>query len=201
MGILTKPRIEDYWTKHYLFGTPGFAEIMFFDHFKHILRCLVFYDVDDRDIDDPLYKIRKFVDHIVSTSIKLYEPDQYLTIDESMIKFNGRHCMKVYMPSKPIKYGFKVYMMTDAKTSYVLNWKLHEGPNQNIISLIRRVTEGYDSRGFIIAMDRFYTTINVVKDLTDRGFGVYAAIQQNRTRGSKALKQSFKNLELGESKF
>ena len=201
MGIVSKPRLEDYWAKHSLFGTPGFGEIMSHDHFKQILRCLAFYDVDDADVDDPLYKIRRLISHVVTTSLKLYEPEQYLTIDESMIKFNGRSRMKVYMPSKPIKYGFKVYMMTDASNSYVLSWMLHEGPGESLISIVQRVTEGFESRGFIICMDRFYTTIDVVKDLTSKGFGVYAVIQKNRIHGSKSMKNSLKKLEVGESKF
>jgi len=125
MGLVSKPKIEDYWSKDPLTKTPGFSEVMSHDHFTQILRCLVFYDIENRDIDDPLYKVRKLINHIVSTSLKLYDPDKYLTIDESMIKYNGRSCMKVYMPTKPIKYGFKVYMMTDSCNSYVLNWMMH----------------------------------------------------------------------------
>ena len=95
MGIMDKPKIEDYWTTDPLFETPGFRETMSFDHFTQMLRCLVFYDVDNFDMTDSLYKIRSFINNIVETSVQLYEPDRYLTIDESMIKFNGRSRMKV----------------------------------------------------------------------------------------------------------
>ena len=118
-----------------------------------------------------------------------------------MIKFNGRSRLKVYMPSKPIKFGFKVYLMTDASNSYVLNWILHEGPNESLVSLTQRIAEAYENRGFIVFMDRYYTTIDVIKDLSDRGFGVFAAIQQNRIHGNKKMKESFKRLGEGESKF
>jgi len=82
MGILKKPKLDDYWTTNSLFQTPGFGEIMSRDHFKSILRCFIFYDIENIDHYDRLYKIRSFIDHIVLTSRTLYEPEQHLTIDE-----------------------------------------------------------------------------------------------------------------------
>jgi len=201
MGIVSKPKLEDYWCKSVLLGTPGFAEIMSFDHFKQILRCLVFYDVENFDDQDRLSKIRKFINHVLDASQRLYEPSQHLTIDESMIKFNGRSLMKVYMPSKPIKYGFKVYMMVDAENSYVLNWQLHEEKGESIKSIVQRVTEGFDSRGFIISMDRFYSTLDVINDLTSRGFGVFGVIQMNRVPHIKKIKKFIKKMKTGDYRF
>jgi len=109
--------------------------------------------------------------------------------------------VKVYMPSKPIKFGFKVYLMTDAVNSYVLNWILHERSNESLVSLLQRVTERFDNRGFIIAMDRFYSSIDVIKDLTRRGFGVYATIKKNRVRANQEMKNEFKRLKQGKSSF
>lgn len=89
MGVVSKPRIEDCCVKHPLFETPGFGHIMSHDHFIQILRSLVFFDVEDVNTDDPLYNIRKFTDHHLQTSLKYYEPDRYLTVDESMVKFTA----------------------------------------------------------------------------------------------------------------
>ena len=66
---MRKPKIEDYWTTNPLFSTPGFRETMSYDHFKLILRSLVFYDVDNFDSNDPLYKIRSFINNIMEISI------------------------------------------------------------------------------------------------------------------------------------
>jgi len=59
--------------------------------------------------EDPFYKIRPLINHIIYFT-KLPLTEQRLTIDESMIRFNGRSKMKLFMPLKPIKYGFKVYV-------------------------------------------------------------------------------------------
>ena len=52
-------------------------------------------------------------------------PDGSLSIDESMIRFNGRHKDIVYMPLKPIKYGFKVFILADSTTGYAFCYELY----------------------------------------------------------------------------
>ena len=56
-------------------------------------------------------------------------------------------------------------MMVDAENSYVLNWQPHEEKGQSIKFIVQRVTEGFDSRGFSISMDPFYSTLDMIDDL------------------------------------
>lgn len=41
-----------------------------------------------------------------------------------MVKFSGYHEDRVYMPNKPIKFGFKIYMLAESKTGYLLSYML-----------------------------------------------------------------------------
>ena len=43
-----------------------------------------------------------------------YKPACENSIDEAMIPFKGRSSMKQYMPKKPIKRGFKIWVRADA---------------------------------------------------------------------------------------
>ena len=86
-----------------------------------------FVDEKKCDKQDFLYKVHPLIEKIISFSQKFYISEQFLSIDECMIRFNGRSKMKVYMPLKPIKYGFKTYILSEAKTGYVMSWKLIEG--------------------------------------------------------------------------
>lgn len=45
-----------------------------------------------------------------------------VTVDEQLVAFRGRCPFKQYIPSKPAKYGIKIWTLCDSKTSYV--WKL-----------------------------------------------------------------------------
>ena len=42
-----------------------------------------------------------------------------------MIAYKGRHKLKIYMPKKPIKFGFKVYMLCDCETGITINFYFH----------------------------------------------------------------------------
>jgi len=95
MGIVKKPSLKDYWAKNDLFGTPYLNDLMSLDHFLQIRRNLHFVDEDNCDKKDFLYKVRDFIDYMLVVSRSLYNPEKVLTVDEAMIKFNGRSKLKV----------------------------------------------------------------------------------------------------------
>lgn len=118
-----------------------------------------------------------------------------------MIRFTGRSRLRVYMPLKPIKYGFKAYVLTEATTGFVLNWSLYEGKKSTLVNTVQNLTTPFEKKGYIIAMDRFYTTIDVVNHLSDNGFGVFGAITKNRARLSPNIEEKTKALEKGQALF
>ena len=46
------------------------------------------------------------------------------SVDESMIWFKGPLEFHQYIPMKPIKWGVKVWMLTQSKTGYVDNFQI-----------------------------------------------------------------------------
>jgi len=49
---------------------------------------------------------------------------QNLTIYESMVKFKGRSTIKQYMPQKPIKKGYRIWMLND-RTKYTSKFQVY----------------------------------------------------------------------------
>jgi hypothetical protein len=49
-----------------------------------------------------------------------------MSVDESMISFKGRSSLKKYMPKKPIRRGYKVWMLT-CKSAYMLKFEVYTG--------------------------------------------------------------------------
>ena len=47
-----------------------------------------------------------------------------MSLDEAMVKFEGYHPDRFYIPAKPTKYGFKIYVLTEAKSGYVLQYRI-----------------------------------------------------------------------------
>jgi len=76
---------------------------------------------------DKLHKVRPSVDHLNKTISQALNPSNSVSVDEYMIPFKGRSALKQYMPLKPIKRGYKVWCIADAKTGYVLKFEIYTG--------------------------------------------------------------------------
>jgi hypothetical protein len=61
---------------------------------------------------DKLCKIRPMLERLSKTYLKSYRPPKMQAINESIIRFKGRSSIKQYMPLKPIKRGYKVWIRT-----------------------------------------------------------------------------------------
>ena len=57
----------------------------------------------------------------------VYVPGKNISIDEGLIKFNGRLSFKQYMPKKPNKFGIKVWMLADSETYFVPRFQIYLG--------------------------------------------------------------------------
>ena len=67
----------------------------------------------------------------VSQLRKYYNPGPDITVDEQLVPFRGRVQFKQYIPSKPAKYGIKIWWCCDASTSYPLNADVYLGRQPN----------------------------------------------------------------------
>lgn len=74
---------------------------------------------------DRLYKIMQMITHLNKIFPEMYSPSRYLSVDESMIAFIGRTTMKQYMPLKPIKRGFKVWVIACAMSGYMFSFDIY----------------------------------------------------------------------------
>lgn len=52
----------------------------------------------------------------------LYNPSVEISVDEQLVSFKGRCRLQQYIPSKPARYGIKVWVACDARTSYA--WRI-----------------------------------------------------------------------------
>lgn len=70
---------------------------------------------------DKLTAVRQIWDVLIESCKKSYKPSTDVTLDEQLIGFCGRCFFKIYIPSKPNKYGIKVLMICDNATKYIMN--------------------------------------------------------------------------------
>lgn len=144
--------------------------------FRFILRCLRFDDIRDRvnrQATDKFAPIRKVFELIISNFQKYYSPSEYLTIDEQLLAFRGRCSFKQYIPTKPAKYGVKVFALADSKTAYTINLepyvgKQPDGPFQRGNSAeetVLRLVEPVQGSNRNITGDNWFTSVPLCRSL------------------------------------
>ena len=76
---------------------------------------------------DRLAKVRPVIETLRSSFLSSYNPHRENSIDEAMLKFKGRSTLKQYMPKKPIKRGFKVWVRADSHNGYISDVDVYTG--------------------------------------------------------------------------
>jgi len=208
MGIIKLPNIILYWEKDStLFSFAGisvlFSRKRFSDIYTHL--CLRDPNTKPENSKDRLFKINAFVNTIIEQSQKYYLPECEIVIDESMIPFHGRNKLVQFMPLKPIRYGFKAFLLCEAKTGYVLGWKLFTGDPRDVdedfgltYKIVRTLCADLTGNNNILYTDRFCTGLQIYTDLKYLGIGACGTIQANRAQLSEEVSSRIKQLTPNE---
>ncbi|GBP78767.1 Facilitated trehalose transporter Tret1 [Eumeta japonica] len=109
-------------------GIEIFRNTMTRQRFTFLVNNLRFDDAStrtERAAIDRLAPIRDVFEVFVKNCQSAYTPFEYLTIDEELVAFRGRCSFRQYIPSKPAKYGLKLYTLVDAKTFYTMNLEIY----------------------------------------------------------------------------
>lgn len=91
----------------------------------------------------------------------LFHPSKYFSIEEAMVKYKGRSVLKQYIPMKPIKRGFKVWVITYAVTGYCIGMSIYAENTDKPVSLGERVINTLSYMfGDILWFDNFFCFYN-----------------------------------------
>ena len=81
--------------------------------------------------DDPdfsrLQRVDPVINHLKDRFKSVYYPHCDVSVDEAMILLKGRSSMKQYLPLKPVKRGFKLWVMADAMNGYTYEFNVYTG--------------------------------------------------------------------------
>ena len=103
------------------FGALFYRSIFSHKRFEWLMRTIRFDNRRERDPTDKFAPIRAIWDLFIANCKRLYSPGACVTVDEMLAAFRGRVPFKMYIPSKPAKYGIKLFMVNDAASQYALN--------------------------------------------------------------------------------
>lgn len=204
MGIKKLPSYCDYWSAREQLRDHYISSAMSRDRFAWLLANVHFADnsvMPGRDSPDydKLYKVRVLLDTLSETFRSSYGPSKYQSIDESMIRFKGRSFLKQFMPLKPIKRGYKVWVRSDEK-GYVCQFQIYVGKtnNQPEKDLGKRVvldlTRDLVGKGYHVYFDNFFNSVPLQKTLQAEYSYACGTVRANRQHLPSDL-QSDKELQ------
>ena len=171
-GIKHLPSDDDYWKKDpHLYYHPIASRITR-DRFKELGRYLHF--VDNLSLPgrgdphfDKLGKIRPIIDHLSKRFTLVYKPGQEVSVDETMIEFQGHSTLKQYMPTKPIEPGLKVWVLADSNNRYFCKFRIYTGNgdfnDDKILGkfVVHNLTSELRDKLNHVYFDNFFTSPNV----------------------------------------
>ena len=109
-----------------------------------------------------------------------------ITIDEMMIPFRGRCNFKMYLPSKPCKYGIKIFAAVEKNSKYFYNGficqeKTENSPEKNqsfnvCCSLLRPLL----NQGCSLCTDNFYTSLELDHFLLNNNTTILGTPRKNK---------------------
>jgi Transposase IS4 len=188
MGIDRLPRTERYWSA--TFGHPLLTSLFSRDRFKQLLRFFRVVVMDEAAAErDPLPSIRSLAAKLNASFAAHATPSQRLTLDEAIAAYKGRSPIKQYIPSKPHKWGYKIYCLSS--DDYLLRFEVYAGKEERsadgaTFDTVMRMLQGYEDKAHILFTDNWFTSPALLLALQQKGIRLCGSVRRNR-KGMPAI--------------
>ena len=187
MGIVRLPRYSLYWSTDWFFHGLWARLFMTEPRFWALMGMLHISNPTTENRSNKLTKLEPLFNHIQSTCKRLYQCGKNVAIDERMVKSKNRTTLRQYMPDKPTKFGFKLFVLSDSSTGYTLDFFLYEGKNTRFendkglgYNTVTKLANSLGGSGYHIFVDNFYTSAKLMADMYYKGFLMTGTLRQNR---------------------
>nr|CAI5841887.1 unnamed protein product [Callosobruchus analis] len=125
-GYNRLPRERNYWCLDEDLLVPPVANAMSRNRFQEIKKYLHLADNTKLDKRDKMYKIRPLMNKLNKKLQQFGIFHKDLSIDEAMIKYFGHHSSKQFIRGKPVRFGYKNWMLCSS-TGYCYNFDTYCG--------------------------------------------------------------------------
>jgi len=132
MGICKLPNRRMYWGRQT--SIPIISSSMPRNRFDELVAI-----PDGQDGYNRLHKIQPIIDHFRGKFTEIAVPETHQAIDEMMVPFKGHHGAKMYMPKKPVKWGYKIWCRAGI-SGYVYDFEVIGGKDAKALQLVLKRT-------------------------------------------------------------
>lgn len=183
----SKVPVTELWAPEFF---PIFKGTMSKTRFEHLCRFIRFDNGETRTqrlkssksaaIDD-VWKI------MMANLESSYNPHHNVTVDEQLFGYRGRTRFTQYIPSKPTKYGIKVWWICDAVSHYPLKGIVYTGKKEGSEratnqgeKIVMELAQKYAHTGRTVYADNFFSTLELAKKLIDNGLAYVGTVRSNK---------------------
>lgn len=102
-----------------------------------------------------------------------------------MIRFKGRSSLKQYLPNKPIKRGFKVWVRAD-KFGFVCEFQIYvgkiDGRSEKLLGerVVRDLSRELIFKNYHLYFDNYFTSVGLIISLKNDGIQACRTVRSNR---------------------
>lgn len=187
-GYHKLPRERLYWSLDEDLHVNVVSNCMSRNRFLEIKKYLHIND-NTRINDDRMYKVRPLMEMLNKSFQQWGIFHQRLSIDEAMVRYYGHHSAKQFIRGKPVRFGYKNWMMC-SDNGYCYSFDTYCGKSKDnnqiqqplgckvVLSLLQCVSE---PRDHIVFFDNYFTGLPLLNTLKKQGFRATGTLRQNRT--------------------
>lgn len=191
-GYVLLPRKKMFWETADDVRNILVSNAMRRNRFEEITKFLHFCNNEELDGRDKMGKITPLLD-VLNTKFIANAPDcKNISVDEAMIPYFGRHGCKQFMRLKPVRFGFKAWVMAQS-SGYCIAADLYQGKNPNgtrpgdqglgesvVLTFCDCLMTSFPGIQFSFYFDNFFTSTKLICSLSEKGMKGTGTARVNR---------------------
>lgn len=193
-GYHSVPHEDHYWSNSPDLGVPIVSETMSNKRYHVLKKYLHLADNQNLQSGDKVAKVTPFYNLLNENLVQFGVWHSDLSVDESMVPYFGRHGIKMFIKGKPIRFGFKLWVLCGVD-GFPYCMKIYVGKEigTNADPLGTRVIEHMvdvilkhsNNKNHSLFFDNFFTSVKLLESLSERGIRATGTVRDNRIGEAK----------------
>uniref|UniRef100_A0A8C6THS4 PiggyBac transposable element-derived protein domain-containing protein n=1 Tax=Neogobius melanostomus TaxID=47308 RepID=A0A8C6THS4_9GOBI len=172
-GYSTVPRRRMHWSLDSDVHNESISNAMRRNRFDEIMASLHFAD-NTKITDDPFFKVRPIFTEL-NKSYKVMPYPEWLSVDESMIRYYGRHGCKQFIRASSTGY---MHHMEPYGGRHTLLPETGLGQGPSVV--LGLAEQGEVPQGCKFHHDNLFTSLSLLDEMTKRGYGSCGTMRENQ---------------------